>query len=348
MILFENLGIQEEDLEELRRRPSVHVLCTGAMLFNKMTISDKIVCIPCGPIGNETKATILAKYALEILKIPFDQHGFEHAFASGLINDPMSIIMIHHNYEGTSEEIYEKVRDDINLTSNIISSIIGSPLFPFYELYVSGDKSFDFRMVPQAGHGSQTRTGIFQYELDNPDLASRLFVAAKREDRLSFILALVHDLIRENNPEFQIARVFNVLEAVAWGQKNERPKLSVWRSLLIRIFPGIYRREIKELRVGSRTAIRRLLNLEGDKSLRQFRHNNANYQFDPIEFSGQIRDKFYHGARIKRKNLPVKVRPGFDLMQKNPKMIVHILIDYAKSAIYSWVDEILNEPVSKG
>ena len=75
MLLSKGLGIRDEYLEEIRRRPSVHVLCTGAMLFERMEISDDIVCIPCAPLGNQTKATILAKYALEILKIPFDQHG---------------------------------------------------------------------------------------------------------------------------------------------------------------------------------------------------------------------------------------------------------------------------------
>lgn len=344
MLLSEGLGIRDEYLEEIRRRPSVHVLCTGAMLLERMEISDDIVCIPCAPIGNQTKATILAKYALEILKIPFDQHGFDHAFAAGLMNDPMTVIVIKNRYNGTLDEINQKIEGKLKLSLNIVSSILGKPLFPFYELFVSENKTSQFRMVPQIGHRSQTRTGIFRYEMENSDLARRLFSAAQKEDRLSFILSLLHDLIRENNPEFQIARVFNVLEAIAWEQKRELRTVSTWSSFQSWLFSIVGRRVSgQDSQVGSRAAVRRLLNMEGNKSLREFKYKSVSYKFDPIEFSGHIRDKLYHGARIRRSKLPTKVRPGLDLMQNNPHMIVDVLMDFAKTAVYSWINEILEE-----
>lgn len=346
MLVYEKLGISEDCIEEIRQKPSLHILCAGAMLLENIRISDDILLVAAMPIGNQTRATILAKYAVEILGVPFDKSGFEHAIAKGMLNEPLSILVIKHEHDGSAVEVYEKIKHLVDLSLNVASSIVGRPLMPFYELYVFNENKIPvYRMVGSNTQGSQNRlTGVLKYENDNDALTSRLFKAAQREDRLEFILTLVHDVTRENNLEFKIARVFNLLEAIAWEQKKELKPLSRIQKIQKRIYRFLgLDIKVKQEQVGSRTAVRRLLNFEGKDAIREFEHDGIQYKFDPIEYAGRVRDKFYHGGRIRKSKLPKTVKPGYDLMKKNPKLLTDVLLDFAKLVIYSWVDEILEE-----
>jgi hypothetical protein len=167
-----------------------------------------------------------------------------------------------------------------------------------------------FRPVVPYSLSRRQLFGLGGSEADYQQTLLRLASRARDDDRFAFSLALYHDALKEENAQFRIARLFNVLEALASGLKSKWP---------------------------SRQAVKRLLGLASDTTV-HMRFENEEYRFDAIEIAGRIRDKLFHGTPFCESDLNEATRQVFTLINSHPAELANVISGYCELELNRWAN----------
>jgi hypothetical protein len=114
------------------------------------------------------------------------------------------------------------------------------------------------------------------------------------DERFAFALSIFRDALHETNVKFKIARLFSVLESLAYALKADG--------------------------TGSRQAVRMMLRLEHGPVC-ETSDNGRKIRYERIELAGRLRDKLFHGVPFLRDDLSAEWRGGFDLLEAQPYTI---------------------------
>ena len=133
--------------------------------------------------------------------------------------------------------------------------------------------------------------------------------AADEDEHFAFALSLYRDALHEANQLFKIARLFSVLEALAYA--------------------------LKAGGVGSRRAIRTMLDLEAG-AVGETSYGGRTIRFERIELSGRLRDKLFHGVQFRREELNDEWRDSYDLLTDKPEILVDALMSDCELQFARW------------
>ncbi len=300
----------DELLQHLRRRPAVHQLCSGAFLQEPIWLSEDIVAVVLLPLGFKTQAEYTARYAHEIAAANVDAAAVSNLAAQGSNALPVIAIARFFSIDATPENLESVAAPDLEQARRVLGWASADEVTPFASVTLTTTESF-FRLVAPHSRLRQ-RLGFGNTGVTFHSQIARIIHAAKEDEHFEFALSLHHDALRETNPQFRIARLFNCLECLAYKLKG--------------------RHEEK-----SRRAVKDLLGLEDGASVELYL-GGVKYRYDAIEIAGRIRDKLFHGVAFQETDLNEESRPAFYLYTNHPDQIVNTIQGYCEMEIARWAN----------
>lgn len=292
------------------KRPAVHRLAHGAFLQERILIDEFTLVEPLQPIGLNHLLDYAAQYHREIFGVSPSQEALQALSAHGQESLP-AISIIHLPSEDAEPQVLlENSRRAFDSAEQIISWISGNYPVAFIE-FVSRQAGAGARLLPPMG----TKRLLLGFGNIGPDQQSRIerIVKATREDeRFAFALSLYRDAMQELNPQFQMARLFTVLEALAHALKRDG--------------------------VGSRNAVRTMLGVSSGATGEIVLADGRKILFDRIELAGRLRDKLFHGVPFERSDLTEQWRDGFELIQVHPDQLIGALKSDCDLEIARWAN----------
>jgi len=297
-----------DPLKFLNNRPAVHQLCAGAFLQGPFRVGFDVMATPLQALGFGPQARHLARFVTEVLGAPLDEPSFQTLRASGESAFPVLALSAPLTIDAPPEELEGLAVVRLDLARQAIAWASGDQLTPF-GMVVASTTETHFRLLPPHSRRRQRLFGLGGTADDFQESLSRIQSAAQADEHFAFALSLHHDAVREYNPRFRIARLFNVLECLAYRLKSsERP---------------------------SRKAVKHLIGLP-DGPDTQLHANGRAYNFDLIEIAGRVRDKLFHGVPFQATDLNTQSRPAYDLYQDHPEMIADSLAGRCEWEIGLW------------
>src|SRR5262245_36838409 len=133
--------------------------------------------------------------------------------------------------------------------------------------------------------------------------------AADSDEHFAFALSRYGDALHERNNHFKIARLFSVLEGLAYALKTDK--------------------------VRSRAAVRLMLGLEADAT-EEISYGGRTIRYQRIELSGRLRDKLYHGVPFGRDDLSAEWRDSFDVLSEQPDALINALVSDCELEFAKW------------
>jgi len=310
VIAWENLGIDENAMQLLRKQPAVHELCAGGFLRETVHFDDGLSAIPLQPLGSDDRIDFLVKYARDLVGAKFDEPVAFGARLRGLISLPAVSLVCTPSGDGSPIEIEASVRSRLDLARQVISCTVVQPFVPF-ALFIHAQNSKGYYRLFEPAHRA-TRSRILSIvELETPHLIARVYTKARDDEIYRFALSLLHDAVAEANARFRIARLFNVLECLASENKTGG--------------------------LPSRKAVRFLLGFPVEGDVKEWTIEGKQYSFDIIELAGRLRDRLFHGAPFSPEDLSMNVRSAFSILEGAPLYIADTLTEYCKVALYGEV-----------
>jgi len=306
MFNFEELDEKAKEL--IRAKPAVHELCLGGDLTSALTLSENLYVVPIQSFVSEDKVNFMIRYARDLMKIDFDHEKAGKAKVSELlISSGVIAIICIPQVDGTSSEIEDSVKAQLELAKEITSIISIKPLTSF-AIFINSTNGY-YRFTRPMNLGPRAHfLGI--KKLEKQELLVKVFKGAIENEHYRFGISLLNDAISESNPRFRIARLFNVLECFASENKSALP---------------------------SRKAVRYLLGFNVDGEAKEWVIDGKKYCFDLIEIAGRLRDNLFHGARFTEDELNNDAKHAFPLLETHPMELADKLTGYCKAALYSWV-----------
>lgn len=299
-----------EALAFLAQRPSVHQLCAGASLQSPFRIGLDVMAIPLQPLGFGPQAVHLARFVTEVLRAPLDEPAFQALEATGKTALPVLALTAPISIEAPPHDLERLAAERLHRARQIVAWASGDTVTPFGMVVATGAITH-FRLLPPPARGRQRLFGLGGTAGDFQETLSRITAAADADEHFAFALALHHDAVREHNPHFRIARLFNVLECLAYRLKSaERPS-----------------RKAVKLLVGLPDGVDTHLNSGG-----------ISYRFDSIEIAGRVRDRLFHGIPFRPSDLNAESRPAFELYEHEPGVIADGLAVRCEMEIARWAN----------
>ncbi len=299
-----------ELLDVLHRRPSVHQLCYGLFIGEVSWLSEYLVAIPMKALGFNSQACYTAQYANEVAGAVVDQTAINNLIAQGSSALPIVSIVNLLDIDDDPEVLERQSETSFLHARRVLGWSSGDESIPFAMLTCTKKQSFFRLLLPHSRF--RQHLNFLGHDFQRNELLKRIYEVAKSDEHFDFALSLLHEALREANPHFKIARLFNCLECLAYKLKRKHA--------------GQTRRAVKEL-LGQVDGVRVAVQVDDER-----------YEYDIIEIAGRLRDKLFHGAILRASDLNVETRKVFSLIEKNPEQIISTLLSYCEIEISRWAN----------
>ncbi len=294
-------------LEIMRRRPAVHRLTYGAFIQGHFWLDEWTFVVPLQTMGFDHGADYAARYHSEIFGCAPEEQAIITLREQGKDTLPVIAFIYFPSVEGTPEAMERAAQPKLSRAEQLVGWITGDYLNDFAYLTATSEQYY-FRVVPP-----QTRRRMLLGPGNVGEALGRnlkaINDAADADERFAFALSLYRDGLHEANKLFKIARLFGVLEALAYA--------------------------LKAGGVGSRTAIRTMLGLEAG-AVCEINYGGRTIRYERIELSGRLRDRLFHGAQFRREDLSTEWRDSFDLLTEKPDALINDLMSDCELEFARW------------
>jgi hypothetical protein len=296
-----------EVLAILRRRPAVHRLTYGAYVQGHFWIDINTFVVPLAPMGFSHAAGYAVQYHQEILGMVPERRAIAELDKQGAFALPV-VAVVRFTDEAVSSEVMEALAlPHLNQAEQLLAWITGDNVTAFASLVATQGQLYFKATPPHSRQRMLLGPGNIGHNLERN--VAKIRDAANGDEHFAFALSLYSDALHERNKLFKIARLFNVLEALAYALKTQ---------------------EIK-----SRAAVRLMLGLEtGAADETSYGRRKVRYQ--RIELSGRVRDKLYHGVSFVREHLSAEWRDSFDVFSDQPDLLVSSLMSDCELEFAKW------------
>jgi hypothetical protein len=293
----------------LRQRPAVHQLCVGPWLQAPFKMADDVWAVPLKAIGFADEVAYLARYTQEIVRAPVDQSAVQQLLKSTAESQPVVAVCVLLHVDASPEVLGESSADRLSKARHVLSWCTAKDVTPIGTVIATAGNTF-FKPIAQPTRNRMMLFGLGDTESSFQAALLRIASRADADERFAFSLSLYHDALKEENPQFRIARFFNVLEALASKLKAQWP---------------------------SRQAVKRLIGLE-DGATTQMRFAEADYRFDAIEIAGRLRDRIFHGTPFEATDLNLESRPVFGLIRDHAPELADMIGSYCELELRRWAN----------
>jgi hypothetical protein len=294
----------------LRQRPAVHQLCIGSWLQAAFKMAKDVWAIPLKPLGFADEVSYLAGYAQQVVSAPVDRGAVQQLLQSSAETQPVVVLCVLLTIDASAKALEEASTARLSNARRVLSWCSASDVTPIGTVIATNDNTF-FNPTPPSTTNRRILFGLGETESDFQAALLRIADRADSDERFAFALSLYHDSLKEENPEFRIARFFNVLEALAFKLKSSASP--------------------------SRRAVKQLLGL-ADGATCHVRFEEGEYRFDAIEIAGRLRDRIFHGAPFEERDLNVESRPAFGLIRSHPAELAGMIRDYCELELRRWAN----------
>ncbi len=292
----------------LQHRPAVHQLCIGAFIQETLHLRSNVAAVPLQPLGFDSEAHYAGRYANEVVGAQVDNESLEALKSEGRQAGPIVAIVVQHKIDAPPELLDKTANPLLRHARTVLGWVAGNTVVPFAMVTATTDNTF-FRIIPPHARQRQ-RLGFGNTGAEYQALLGRIMTSAEEDEHFAFALSMFHDALREDNPEFRVARFFACLESLAHRLKKDR---------------------------GSRAAVRYLIGLEAGATCR-FSHDGKNYSYDRVEIAGRIRDKLFHGVPFDPDELNDDSRSAYEWLAENPKEFGDMLLTDCELEIARWAN----------
>jgi hypothetical protein len=295
----------EQALSIFRARPSVHVLCVGSSIQSPLHLGNDVLAIPLAPVGFADGANYMARYVRQVLG-----DEINGSLIGGILNEtreanPIIAMSLRLAIDAEPRALEELAARRLEHAQRVLSwvsagnvSAIGIAIATSSGVFVrSTPRDYTSRIVLFGGNRDQFQETVLA-------ISDRATV----DERFAFALSLYRDALAEPNPQFRIARMYNVLEALAYRVKA---------------------------RMESRKAVKQLLRLAPDARA-EVAYGDSKYRFDAIEIAGRLRDKLFHGSPFREEHLSESVRSAFAMLTTNAGDLASIIAGYCELELNRW------------
>lgn len=308
--------------KEFLHRPSVHQLCAGAFLQEIVPIGAYTTAVPLVPLGCHTEASYAAQYAKEKLGAQVDEQSIASLHEQGINARPVVAIVVRNKIDAAPEDLERVSMPQLDRARAVISWAAGEVPEPFALVTATTNGAF-FRLTPDQSRRRQ-RLGFGNTSADLIGQLHRLMKYAEEDDRFAFALSMFQDALREQNPEFRIARHFSCLEALAYRIKDDN---------------GTGQK--------SRQRVRKLLALESG-AMSHVSDGEHRFAFDRVEFAGRIRDKLFHGAPFRpAEHLNESAAKAYEYLLKHSEQLRDLLQSDCELEIARWANGVSRGQVAE-
>ena len=298
----------------LKHKPSVHKLCYGAFIQETIQLSESVFAVPLKALGFSDEAAYTKKYIVDICGGNVDQQQFDSLRMQGESVLPVIVLVVQLNKsEDSPEEMEKNAESALMIPEKIVGWAAGEVLTPFAFVTNKIEQHY-FRVVPPHSRRRQS-LGFGNTGKDYSNLIQRMIECAKDDEQFLFALILYKDALNESNQVFKMARLFSVLESLAYKLKSQE--------------------------CPSRKAVKKLLGLE-DGALVCMNIAGKEYKFDRIEIAGRLRDKLFHGVPFKERDLNQASRHVFELLEIHPETLSSSLRDDCELEFVRWANGVSN------
>lgn len=294
-------------LEIIRRRPAVHRLTYGAFIQGHFWLDEWTFVVPLQTMGFDHSVDYAARYHSEFFGVAPEEQAITALREQGKDALPVIAFIYFPSVEDTPETMERAARPKLDRAEQLVGWITGDYLNDFAYLTATSDQYY-FRVVPpHTRHRMLLGPGNVGEALSHN--VKGISDAADADERFAFALSLYRDALHEANKLFMIARLFGVLEALAYA--------------------------LKAGGVGSRTAIRTMLGLETG-AVGEISYEGRAIRYERIELSGRLRDRLFHGAQFRREDLSTEWRDSFDILTEQPDALISALISDCELEFARW------------
>lgn len=297
-------------IDALRRRPAVHQLCYGIFIQEPVWLSEDVLVVPVKALGFSVQANYTAQYAIEIAGAQVDSTALANLMTKGNDALPCVAIACFRHVDARPEELEALSEQQFVQARRVLGWTSGDEVTPFALLTCTTDQSYFRLLLPHSR--LRQRLGFGNTRVFYHSQISQIYQAAKSDEHFDYALSLLHDALREANPLFKIARLFNCLECLAYKLKGKHD--------------GKSRRAVKDL-----------LDLP-DGAIVEENINGERYRYDVIEIAGRLRDKLFHGVMFRAEDLNEESRNVFTLLEKNPQHFVALILSYCEIEVARWAN----------
>lgn len=303
---------QNETIALIKHQPSVHRLYFGSFIQEPLELSENLYAIPLKELGFADELEYCSVYLDQFFNT-FPDVGYLQKEKERLDKSKPVIALIFHTAPCESPEQAEQAATSmLELGEQLLSWISGDHLKPF-SVVTSLEKVGDtfIRFIPPHSR-RRVRLGFGNSQADIQRTAKKILSAAEEDEHFAFALSLLSDATHEPNPKFKLARLFNVLEALAYALKGDG--------------------------IGSRRAVKKMMGLE-EGAMASVNVDGQTVRYDRIEIAGRLRDKLFHGVPFSRNDLIEEARPAFDLLSQNPDQMINSLQQDCELQIARWAND---------
>jgi hypothetical protein len=299
-----------ELIDVLRRRPAVHQLCQGIFIQEPVWLSENLLAVPLKALGFSGQAHFTAQYAVEVAGVQVDSNGVENLAIQGKDAFPIISIVRFWQIDAPVEVLDRLSEQQFTQARRVLGWSSGDQITPFSMLTCTADQSFFRLLLPHSRR--RHRLDFGNTGVSHHSQISQIYQASRNDEHFDYALSLLHDALREANPHFKIARLFNCLECLAYKLKSKHGGKS-------------------------RKAVKELLGLP-DGAMTEENINGLKFRYDAIEISGRLRDKLFHGVIFRPEDLNQESRNVFTLLESHPQNIVASVLGYCEVEIARWAN----------
>jgi len=296
----------------LQHRPAVHQLLQGAFIQEPLHLRSNVSAYPLDALGFSAEAQYTARYAREVVGATIDEAGLRSLTKQGEHSRPVIVVAVRLVIDATPEQLEKNAATELANARMVLGWAAGEHPEPF-ALITATLKDVHFRMLPPQTRRRQ-RLGFGNTGTDYYSQLYRILALTEQDERFAFALSLYRDALREDNPEFRVARFFSCLEALAYRLKKG---------------------------VGSRTAVRKLIGLESG-ALSTLHIDGTNCQYDRVELAGRIRDKLFHGVPFDPSELSTDAQYAYTYLREHPEQMREELRIDCELEVARWANNASN------
>lgn len=292
----------------LTHRPAVHQLCSGIFIQETLHLRSNVSAVPLQPLGFDAEAKYTALYAKDIVGAQVDHPNYDALRGHGASARPAVALVVRLSVDAPPELLEREAERILIHARSVLGWVSGDRPEPF-ALVTATLRDTYFRLTPPVSRRRQ-RLGFGNTGLEYQALLGRILRCAEEDQHFAFALALYRDALRDDSPEFRVARFFSCLEALAYRLKKGR---------------------------GSRAAVRYLLGLEGG-ALTTIGDGERQYRYDRVEIGGRIRDKLFHGVPFTAEELTDEARAAYEVLKQNEDQLRDMLQTDCELEIARWAN----------
>ena len=292
----------------LQHRPAVHQLCIGAFIQETLHLRSNVAAVPLQPLGFDSEAHYAGRYANEVVGAQVDNENLEALKSEGRQAGPIVAIVVQHKIDAPPELLDKIANPLLRHARSVLGWVAGNTVVPFAMVTATTDNTF-FRIIPPHTRQRQ-RLGFGNTGAEYQALLGRIMTSAEEDEHFAFALSMFHDALREETPEFRVARFFACLESLAYRLKKGR---------------------------GSRDAVRCLIGLENG-AMCSFSEDGKDYSYDRVEVAGRIRDKLFHGIPFNPDELKEGARVAYEWLREKPERLGDMLLTDCELEIARWAN----------